>query len=106
LGKNLFSDSDKKNFAQIEIITSTLQKHFPDVTMPEICDSLKKNSFNIIDTFKYLSEPVTYENLCFQDEDDYVIKNYRKSVFYKQLVEDKGKDRVEDRELFLNIDDF
>lgn len=42
--------------------------------------------------------------VCFNDEDDYILKNLSKSFFYKKLVSDKGKDRVQEREIFLDID--
>lgn len=41
---------------------------------------------------------------CFNDEDDYILKNLTKSFFYKKLVSDKGSDKVEERLLFLDID--
>lgn len=40
--------------------------------------------------------------MCFKEQDDYILQNYAKTRFLKMLVEQKGKDRVEERQLFLD----
>mmetsp|Transcript_7626 Transcript_7626/g.7851 ORF Transcript_7626/g.7851 Transcript_7626/m.7851 type:complete len:373 (-) Transcript_7626:26-1144(-) len=101
---NLFSDEDKRVFSEIEVIVNTFKSVIPEASEGEIWDALKRNSFNIINTYLYLNEPEVYDDVCFNDEDDYILKNLSKSFFYKKLVSEKGKDRVQEREIFLDID--
>jgi hypothetical protein len=57
----LFSEEDKKIFSEIEIIVNTLKGVVPEASENEIWDSLKKNSFNVINSYLYLTEPEVYE---------------------------------------------
>ena len=57
----LFSEEDKKIFSEIEIIVNTLKGVVPEASEQEIWDSLKKNSFNVINSYLYLTEPEVYE---------------------------------------------
>lgn len=58
---SLFSEEDKRVFSEIETIVETLQKQVPEAAEFEIWDALKRNSFNIINTYLYLMEPETYD---------------------------------------------
>ena len=120
----LFNINDKAVFSQIEIIVNTFKSFFPELDDRDLWDALKKNSFNIINTYCYLTNPEDYEgktiivlflyyivliliiikDVCFNDEDDYILKNLSKTQFYKKLISDKGKERVEEREIFLDYE--
>jgi hypothetical protein len=41
--------------------------------------------------------------LCFTDVEDYIIKNMKESQYFTDLIEKKGKQQVEEREKFLNL---
>jgi len=43
--------------------------------------------------------------LSFTDADDYILINMKNTEYYNQLVSIKGKENVEKRRLFLNLDD-
>jgi len=58
---NLFSDEDKRIFGEIEVIVNTLKNQVPEAAEFEIWDALKRNSFNIINTYLYLVEPDVYD---------------------------------------------
>lgn len=57
----VFSSSDTNLFAQIEIIVNTLKGQFPELNELDIWEALKRNSFNIIDTYHSLEDPEQYE---------------------------------------------
>jgi hypothetical protein len=57
----LFSEDDKRIFGEIEVIVSTLKNWVPEAAEFEIWDALKRNSFNIINTYLYLVEPEIYD---------------------------------------------
>lgn len=42
---------------------------------------------------------------CFTDQDDFILKNFPKGQYFKMLVAIKGKDRVEERQIFLDCED-
>lgn len=58
---SLFSEEDKFVFTQIEEIEKVLKTYIPEASDEEIWDALKRNSFNIISTYLYLSDPELYE---------------------------------------------
>ena len=62
---SLFSEEDKKIFAEIETIVKILQEVVPEVSEYEIWEALKRNSFNIINTYLFLNEPELYDGNSF-----------------------------------------
>lgn len=40
--------------------------------------------------------------MCFKEQDDYILQNYSKTRFLRLLIDQKGRDRVEERQLFLD----
>ena len=57
----IFTDADKTAFSQIESVVNSLLKFYPELTNFEIWESLKKNSFNVVNTYLYLNEPEVYD---------------------------------------------
>ena len=57
----VFTSVDKHLFGQIETIVNSIKNQLPELEDDEILEALKKNSFNIINTYYYLLEPETYE---------------------------------------------
>ena len=115
------NDKDKVLFFDIDYIIHGIQtylnssrmnssfssddSHQEHLTKEEIMEILKRTSFNIENTYLYFNDRNTYKYLLFSDMEDYIIKNMRKTDYYKDLVEIKGKELVEERERFLVIDD-
>lgn len=57
----IFTESDKVAFSQIDSVVNSLLKFYPELTNFEIWESLKKNSFNVVNTYLYLNEPEIYD---------------------------------------------
>ncbi len=100
----IITSIEQNQFNQIDTIVETFKSQLPELEESEIWEALKKNSFNIISTYQYLNDPISNELYCFNDEDDYVLRNFQKGPYYKRLLEEKGKDRIEERMVFLDID--
>jgi hypothetical protein len=105
------SEKDKRHFNDIEDIIKSIQESFQrtqnkELTHENVLDALKINSFNIVNTFLYLCNPEEYNHLCFNDVDDYIIKNMKNSDYYKDMVYNKGMELIKEREKFLMIDDI
>lgn len=56
------SDNDKNLFGSIDEIVSEFAKYFSSHSNEQILDSLKKNSFNLENTFLQLSNPKEFES--------------------------------------------
>jgi hypothetical protein len=93
------------NLPRMNSSFSSDDSHQEHLTKEEIMEILKRTSFNIENAYLYFSERDTYKYLLFSDMEDYIIKNMRKSDYYRDLVEIKGKELVEERERFLMIED-
>ena len=75
-----------------------------DATRDLVINALKINSLNIPQTYEYLKKPhlPLNEKHAFNEGDDHVIRYMKDTTFYKELLENKGKENVENREFFLN----
>jgi len=105
------NEKDKHQFEEIDEIIKSIQENFfrtknVELDKEYILEVLKMHSFNIVNTYLYLSSPEKRKDFCFTDVDDYIIKNMRNSEYYKDLISKKGKQTVYEREKFLMIDFF
>lgn len=82
----------------------TLCKDIKEAPREFVINALKVNSLNIPQTYEYLKKPHLPHNekAAFNVSDDHVIKYMKNTGFYKELIENKGKDNVENREFFLS----
>ncbi len=78
------SDIDKSQFGPIDEIVTEFAKCFTSYSNEQILDSLKKNSFNLENTFLQLSNPKEFEskNLIFFFFLLIKINNYKKNKFF------------------------
>lgn len=53
----VFTANDKRLFEQIEEIVETFKKEIPEFHEDEIWEALRRNSFNVINTYQYLVDP-------------------------------------------------
>lgn len=53
----VFTANDKRLFEQIEEIVETFKKEIPEFQEDEIWEALRRNSFNVINTYQYLVDP-------------------------------------------------
>ncbi len=99
------NERDKNLFSDIDNILNVLKLHFPEMENLEILEILKSTSFNIANAFLFLKDNEKNKNLLFTDMEDYIIKNMRKSDYYNELVKNKSRELVEEREKFLLIEE-
>ncbi len=114
------NEKDKTLFYDIDNIVQSVQNHFnapvsnsfssqesqqEQFNKEEILDILKRTSFNIENTYLFLKDHENYKFFLFTDMEDYIIRNMRKSDYYKDLVKLKGRELVEERERFLMVDE-
>ena len=91
---------------QIDDIVNTLNKYFPKNNEKEILDLLFKNNFDIESTFLVLKDTENFDNLCFTEKEDEIIrKNYNdnddNNEDYQDLIYTKGLEEVLRRKEFL-----
>ena len=91
---------------QIDDIVKTLNKYFPKKKGKDILDLLFKNNFDIENTFLVLKDEENFDNLCFTEKEDEIIrKNYNdhddNNEEYQDLIYIKGLEEVLRRKEFL-----
>ena len=115
LNKHMTKTSNKSNKVnvnnmapneQIDDIVNTFKKYFPKKEEKDILEILFKNNFDIENTFFVLKDEENFENLCFSEKDDEIIKkNYEdkddKNEEYQKLIYTKGLEGIIRRKEFL-----
>ena len=91
---------------QIDDIINTFIKFFPKNNEKEILEILFKNNFDIENTFLVLKDSENFENLCFTEKDDEILKKNNedkddKNEEYQNLIDKKGLEEVLRRKEFL-----
>ena len=104
--KSKITVNDMSPVQQIEDIVNTIKKYFPKKNEKEIGEILAKNNFDIENTFLVLKDAENFENLCFTEEEDAIIKkNYEdkddNNEEYQNLINTKGLEEVLRRKEFL-----
>lgn len=99
-----FTEEDKFVFNCLDDTINTLCKEVPHASRDLVLNALKINTLNIPQTYEYLKKPhlPNNEKLTFNHGDDHVIRYMKDSVFYRELIDTKGRDNVETREFFLS----
>ena len=96
------NEDDKFIFKSIDNVLDGLCNEFPNLTRDYVLDILVANSMNIARTYLSLSNPEQKKILTFSQNDDNVILKMKDSNEYKELIKEKGKELVDEREEFLN----
>lgn len=90
-------------FSCIDNVVEGLCKEVKEATKDLVLNALKINTFNIPQTYDYLKKTNTQiEKSTFNIGDDHVIKYMKDTNFYKEMLETKGKENLENREFFLS----
>lgn len=99
-----FTEEDKFVFNCVDNVVDVLCKECKDSSRDLALRALKVNTFNIPQTYEYLKKPnnPNNEKYIFNDGDDHVIRYMKNTNFYRELVEAKTKENVENREYFLS----
>lgn len=105
------NEKDKRHFEEIDEIIKSIQESFfrtknVELDKAYILEVLKMHSFNIVNSYLYLTSPHNLKDLCFTDVDDYIIKNMKNSEYYEDMIAKKGKQTVYEREKFLMIEHY
>ena len=95
------NEDDKFIFKSIDNVLDGLCKEFPNLTRDYVLDTLVANSMNIARTYLSLSNPEQKKLYSFTESDDNVILKMKDSEQYQNLVNEKGKELVDEREEFL-----
>ncbi len=99
------NERDKNTFTDIDNILKQIHSIFRDEYQSEyIHEVLNKTSFNIQNTFLYLSDRDEFKYLLFNDMEDYIIKNMRSSDCFVQVINIKGEELVDERKRYLGVD--
>ena len=69
----------------------------------EVLIALYGTSYNIKNAFLYLKDNEKYDKYFFQATDDLVIEKMMDKKYFKDLVDDKGMELIEERKKFLGI---
>ena len=69
----------------------------------EVMKALYGTSNNIEHAYLYLTDNKKNDKYYFVQADDYIIKNLRDKVYYKDLIGNKGEELVKERAKFLGI---
>ncbi len=96
------NEDDKFIFKSIDNVLDGLCNEFPNLTREYVLDMLVSNSMNIARTYLSLSNPEQKKIYSFTQSDDNVILKMKNSEQYQNLINEKGKELVDEREEFLN----
>lgn len=95
------NEDDKFIFKSIDNVLDGLCKEFPNLTREYVLDILVANSMNIARTYLSLSNPENKKIYSFTQSDDNIILKMKDSEQYQNLIKEKGKELVDEREEFL-----
>ena len=95
------NEDDKFIFKSIDNVLDGLCNEFPNLTREYVLDMLVSNSMNIARTYLSLSNPENKKIYSFTQSDDNIILKMKDSEQYQNLIKEKGKELVDEREEFL-----
>ena len=95
------NEDDKFIFKSIDNVLDGLCNEFPNLTREYVLDMLVSNSMNIARTYLSLSNPEHKKIYSFTQSDDNIILKMKDSEQYQNLIKEKGKELVDEREEFL-----
>lgn len=95
------NDEETFIFSLMDNLVDKLKEEFPILATNYILNVLDLTSMNIELTYKFFSDPKNYQNLLFSTLEDDIILNKKGSEEYSLIVQNKGKEKVEEREDYL-----
>lgn len=93
---------DKFIFKSIDIVLEALCKEFNNYSKEYILDILKQNSMNIEKTYVCLKEPMKAKIIGYTPLDDKIILKMKKGEEFNNLLREKGKKSILEREEYLS----
>lgn len=99
------SDDEQENdkrMLDFDDIVNRMMK-ISKLSREEVLIALYGTSYNIKNAFLYLKDNEKYDKYFFQATDDLVIEKMMDKKYFKDLVDDKGMELIEERKKFLGI---
>ena len=99
------SDDEQENdkrMLDFDDIVNRMMK-ISKLSREEVLVALYGTSYNIKNAFLYLKDNEKYDKYFFQATDDLVIEKMMDKKYFKDLVDDKGMELIEERKKFLGI---
>ena len=99
------SDDEQENdkrMLDFDDIVNRMMK-ISKLSREEVLVALYGTSYNIKNAFLYLKDNEKYDKYFFQATDDLVIEKMMDKKYFKDLVDDKGIELIEERKKFLGI---
>ena len=99
------SDDEQENdkrMLDFDDIVNRMMK-ISKLSREEVLVALYGTSYNIKNAFLYLKDNAKYDKYFFQATDDLVIEKMMDKKYFKDLVDDKGMELIEERKKFLGI---
>ena len=99
---NKITQQDKFIFKSIDMVLEGLSKEFSNYSKEYILDILKQNSMNIAKTYICLKEPMKSKIIGYTPLDDKIILKMKKGEEFNNLLREKGKKSILEREEYLS----
>ncbi len=99
---NKINQQDKFLFKSIDMVVDGLSKEFNNYSKEYILDILQQNSMNIAKTYICLKEPMKSKIIGFTPLDDKIILKMAKGEEFNNLLREKGKKSILEREEYLS----
>jgi len=99
------SDDEQENdkrMLDFDDIVNRMMK-ISKLSREEVLVALYGTSYNIKNAYLYLKDNEKYDKYFFQATDDLVIEKMMDKKYFKDLVDDKGMELIEERKKFLGI---
>ena len=99
------SDDEQENdkrMLDFDDIVNRMMK-ISKLSREEVLVALYGTSYNIKNAFLYLKDNEKYDKYFFQATDDLVIEKMMDKKYFKDLIDDKGMELIEERKKFLGI---
>jgi len=102
LARNDDEQENDKRMLDFDDIVNRMMK-ISKLSREEVLVALYGTSYNIKNAFLYLKDNEKYDKYFFQATDDLVIEKMMDKKYFKDLVDDKGMELIEERKKFLGI---
>ena len=99
---NEINQQEKFVFKCVDMVTEGLYKEFSNYSKDYIFEILQQNSMNISKTYICLKEPIKSKIIGYTSLDDKIILKMKKGEEFNNLLREKGKKSILEREDYLS----
>ena len=97
--KNKSKDKEDKLKVIDDVVTKLIE--ITNQSYENVLEALIGCNADLKKTYLFLKNKEKYSNYFFDKNDDYIIKNLKKTKYYKELIDIKGEEEVKERYNFL-----